>query len=229
MTDAIADVDWERLYGVLSECFKHPDEQFLADVSAGRLESELSEVLEPLDIEIEQGVDETLVPETSAAFDNEYIALFEAFETPYAPVVESPYKEWYDGAGSDGLLNGPPAEDMERRYAAMGIEFPDAYLPDHLALLLEYASNLVDAGTPEQHEAFVRDHFDWIPAFSRLVDEAAAESPFHRRYVGLTEDIFAAIWRQFDIEEPTQSEIDAMVTRVKEGREGVPDEKEFRP
>ncbi|MBS3760055.1 MAG: molecular chaperone TorD family protein [Halodesulfurarchaeum sp.] len=220
--------DWERLYGLLSECFKHPDEQFTEDVSAGRLESELAEAVEPLGVEFELGVDEGLVPETEAAFDNEYIALFEAFETPYAPIVESPYKEWYEGPGSDGLLNGPPAEDMQRRYAAMDIDFPDAYLPDHLALLLEYASILVEAGTPDQHRAFVADHLDWIPAFRRLVEEAAAESQFHRRYVRLTGEIFAQIRNRLDIDDPTTEAIDDMIGRVEQGREGVPDEKEFR-
>lgn len=228
MTENHEDVDWERLYGLLSECFKHPDEQFLEDVREGRLESDLEPVAESLGVEIVQNVDFSLVPDTAAAFDNEYISLFEAFETPYAPVVESPYKEWYDGPAGDGLLEGPPAEDMEQRYAAMDIEFPDAYLPDHLALLLEYASLLAETGTPDQHRAFVADHFDWIPAFRRLVDEAAAESPFHRRYVAITDELLAQIRRRFDIDDPAPAEIDAMINRVEEGWEGVPDEKEFR-
>lgn len=228
MTETTEDVDWKRLYELLSECFKHPDEQFHEDVRAGRLESELEPVAESLGVEIVQNVDFSLVPDTAAAFDNEYIALFEAFETPYAPIVESPYKEWYEGPASDGLLNGPPAEDMERRYAAMDIEFPYAYLPDHLALLLEYASLLVEAGTTEQHREFVAEHFDWIPAFRVLVEEAAAESPFHRRYVTITDELFAQIRNRFDIADPTQAEIDAMINRVEKGQEGVPDEKEFR-
>ncbi len=229
MNEDIAAVDWARLYGLLSECFKHPDDQFLADVSAGRLEAELDELLDPLAVEIEQGVDETLVPETAAAFDNEYISLFEAFETPYAPAVESPYKEWYEGPASGGLLDGPPAEDMEQRYAVIEAEIPDAYMADHLALLLEYASLLVEAGTPEQHRSFVSEHFDWLPAFRELVDEAAADSPFHRRYARLTDEIFGEIRAELDLEDPGRETIETMMTRVEEGTEGVPDEKGFRP
>jgi len=229
MTDTAPDLNWARLYGLLSECYKHPDEQFLADVSDGQLEGELAAAIEPLGVEIEQGVDETLVPETAAAFDNEYIALFEAFETPYAPAVESPYKEWYEGPASGGLLDGPPAEEMEERYATLDIETPDAYLSDHLALLLEYASLLVEAGTPEQHRTFVADHFDWLPAFRELVEAAAADSPFHRRYARLTDEIFKQIRTELGVDQPDQEQIEAMITRVEEGTEGVPEEKEFRP
>lgn len=228
MTQDTEDIEWARLYGLLSECFKHPDDQFREDVAAGRMEAELSEVAEPLGVEVELGVDETLVPETGAAFDNEYIALFEAFETPYAPVVESPYKEWYDGPSGNGLLNGPPAEDMEQRYSTLEAEIPDAYMPDQLALLLEYASILVDVGTPAQHRSFVEDHFDWIPAFQRLVEDAAAESQFHRRYVRITDELFEQIRAELDIPDPNQEMIDAMIERVENGVEGVPDEKGFR-
>lgn len=229
MTQDTEDIEWARLYGLLSECFKHPDDQFREDVAAGRMEAELSEVAEPLGVEVELGVDETLVPETGAAFDNEYIALFEAFETPYAPAVESPYKEWYEGPASGGLLNGPSAENMEQRYASLDVEIPDAYMPDHLALLLEYGSLLVEAGTEDQHRTFVAEHLDWIPAFRELVEDAAAESAFHRRYVRFTDEIFEQIRRELDLEDPDQDTIDAMKKRVEEGSEGAPDEKEFRP
>jgi TorA maturation chaperone TorD len=221
-------VDWARLYALLSECFKHPDEQFLADVQAGRLESELAPLLGELGLEYEQGVDQTVVPETAAAFDNEYISLFEAFETPYAPAAESPYKEWHDAPAAGGLLEGPPADDMRQRYATLDVSVPDAYMDDHLALLLEYASLLVESGTPDQHRAFLAEHLDWIPAFRCLVDEAAAEARFHRRYVSVTDEVLKASRARHGVQEPDQSTVDEMLGRAKTGMEGIPDEKHFR-
>ncbi|MDR5656575.1 molecular chaperone TorD family protein [Halodesulfurarchaeum sp. HSR-GB] len=229
MTEPLEDVDIGRIYGLLSECFKHPDEQFTEDVGAGALEAELEPVAETLDIEYETGVDPDLVPESAAAFDNEYISLFEAFETPYAPAVESPYKEWHEGVAGDGLLDGPPADDMRERYATLDIEIPDAYMPDHLALLLEYASLLVEAGTEEQHRVFVADHLDWLPAFRKLVADAAADAPFHRRYVTVTDAVVRAVRQDLGIEEPDAETVQTMLSRVEDGMEGVPEEKTFRP
>ena len=222
-------IDLGHLYGLLSECFKHPDDRFLADARDGTLEAELRPLLETLDVAYEVGVDETLVPESAATFDNEYISLFEAFEEPYAPVVESPYKAWHDGPGADGLLNGPPAADMRERYAALDAERPDAYQPDHLALLLEYAALLAEEGTAEQHRQFLASHLDWIPALVRLVEEAAAEAPFHRRYVAVTDAALDAVRDEIGVPAPSDDAIEEMIARVREGMDSLPEEKTFRP
>jgi TorA maturation chaperone TorD len=224
-----ASVDYGRLYGLLSECFKHPDDRFLADARDGALEAELRPLLASLDVAYEVGVDETLVPASAAAFDNEYISLFEAFEEPYAPVVESPYKAWHDGPGTDGLLNGPAAGDMRERYASVAVERPDAYQPDHLALLLEYAALVTESGTTEQHKTFLAEHLDWIPALHRLVEAAAADAPFHRRYVEVTADALEAVRNGLGVEEPSDAAVDHMVDRVREGMDSLPEEKSFRP
>ncbi|MDZ7849468.1 MAG: molecular chaperone TorD family protein [Halodesulfurarchaeum sp.] len=213
---------------MLSECFKHPDETFHEDVLEGRLDEEIDATEAELDFELVPRPDVEDVPETAAAFDNEYISLFEAFEQPYAPAIESAYKEWYDGPGSDGLLNGPQAADMRERFETIGISPPASYMPDHLALLLEYASILVENGTEAQHRQFVADHLDWLPAFRRRVENAAAEAPFHRAAVAMTDEAITDVRERIDVAAPTDEEIDAMCDRVDEGTEGVPDEKHFR-
>ncbi|MFW6458818.1 MAG: TorD/DmsD family molecular chaperone [Halodesulfurarchaeum sp.] len=227
MTDS--DPPISRLYAVLSECFKHPDETFHEDVLAGRLDAEFEAVEAELDLELTPRPDIEAVPETAAAFDNEYISLFEALEQPYAPAVESAYKEWYEGPGSDGLLNGPPAEDMRNRFETIGVSPPSAYMADHLALLFEYASILLANGTESQHQVFVEDHLDWLPAFRRRVENAAADAPFHRAAVAMTEDAIASVRDRIDVEQPTEAEIETMLGHVDDGTEGVPDEKGFRP
>jgi TorA maturation chaperone TorD len=217
------------LYSLLSECFKHPNEAFHEDVASGRFDAERDRLLTALerDHSIETPTSE-LVPATRAAFDNEYISLFEAFESPYAPPIESPYKEWHAGADAAGLLGGPPADDMRQRYAAVGAEPPEEYQPDHLALLLEYASVLVESGDSEAYATFLAGHFDWVPAFRLMVDDATADAPFHRRMVRLTDDVLAVERTRLDVPEPERATIETMIDRVAEGMEGLPEEKHFR-
>jgi TorA maturation chaperone TorD len=217
------------LYSLLSECVKHPGETFYEDVAAGRFDAERDRLTSALDFDLPADLPSTdVLPDSRAAFDNEYISLFEAFESPYAPPVESPYKEWHPGAGADGLLDGPPADDMRQRYAALDAAPPAAYQPDHLALLLEYASLLVEGGDEQAYAAFVREHFDWLPAFRRLVADAAADAPFHRRSVAMICTVVAAERARLDVPEPDPATVESMIDRVEGGMDGIPDEKEFR-
>ncbi|ELY68652.1 component of anaerobic dehydrogenase [Natronobacterium gregoryi SP2] len=207
--------EWASLYTFLAECLKHPDEQFYEDVETGRFEMELTELAESLDLDLPAPPDTVeLLPETTAALDSEYISLFEAMETPYAPPIESVYKEWHDGQGSDGLLNGPSAVEMRARYEALDVSPPDAYPADHLALLLEYAAVVVRSGNRDAYESFVRDHFDWLVAFRTLVDDAAASAPFHTYCATLVCDCLEAVRRREGVAGPTDEEVDAMLERA---------------
>ncbi|MDR5673732.1 molecular chaperone TorD family protein [Halalkaliarchaeum sp. AArc-GB] len=217
-----------RCYSLLSECLKHPDETFYEDITAGRFDAEREQLTSGLGLDVETVPTAEQLPDSRAVLDNQYIALFEAFETPYAPPIESPYKEWHGGAGSDGLLGGPPADDMREKYAALGSSPPAAYQPDHLALLLEYASLLVDGSDRDAYETFVRDHLDWLPAFRRLVEDAAAEAPFYRRSVALVCDTVAVERERLDLPEPDAATIAAMLDRVERGMVGMDEQKEFR-
>lgn len=217
-----------QLYSLLSECLKHPDEALHDDIEAGRFDTEREQLTSGLEIDVDAVPSADQLPESRAALDNQYIALFEAFEKPYAPAVESPYKEWHEGAGSDGLLGGPPADDMSRKYAALGVSHPAAYQPDHLALLLEYASLLVENDDRDAYATFVDEHLDWLPAFRRLVEDAAADAPFYRRTVALVCEIVGTERERLGIEDPEPDAIETMIDRVENGIEGMDEEKEFR-
>lgn len=226
--DTYGTTELAQLYSLLSECLKHPDEAFYDDIEAGRFDTEREQLTSGLAIDVDAVPSADQLPDSRAALDNQYIALFEAFEKPYAPPVESPYKEWHEGAGSDGLLGGPPANDMSRKYAALGVSHPAAYQPDHLALLLEYASLFVESNDREAYAAFIRDHLDWLPAFRRLVEGAAADVPFYRRTVALVCDVVATERERVDVPEPKPETVETMVDRVERGIEGMDEEKEFR-
>lgn len=205
---------WAGLYSLLAECLKQPDEQFVAQVADGTLESELRERLASLELDGAVGVDPT-PPETEDApgLNRQYLGVFEAFETPAAPPAESPYKEWYadyDG----GLLGGPAAVEMQQRYDAMGVTPPEQYPADHVALLLEYASLLLEASHDEEFRAFVDEHLDWVPALRRATERAAAEAPFYEWVVGVLDAVLGAHRERIGLPDPSAQAIDEMVGRL---------------
>ncbi|MEF8855273.1 MAG: molecular chaperone TorD family protein, partial [Haloarculaceae archaeon] len=113
-----------------------------------------------------------------------------------------------------GLMGGPPAAEMAQRYGAVGAEFPDAYPADHVALLLEYGSVLLDAGEHEEFAGYVDAHLDWIPAFRLATAGATAEAPFHRWAVTLLDDVVAELRSRLGIDPVETQSARVMVDRV---------------
>ncbi|MFC7045563.1 molecular chaperone [Halobacteriaceae archaeon GCM10025711] len=187
--DEAADT-WADLYSLLAECLKEPTTEFVEEAGSGLLASELDLYAERLDLQLADT--EPPEPEACSRLTREYLALFEGMETPFAPPVESPYEEWYEGAGRTGLLGGPAAADMEQRYERLGVVPSMQYPADHLALLLEYGALLLDAGATDEFDAFATEHFDWVPAFRERVDDAAADAPFYRWVVAVVDDVVSA-------------------------------------
>lgn len=185
---------WASLYTLLAEGFKHPDERFHRDVREGRFAAELARLADTLCVPLPDGPGAPdAVPASRAAFDSAYVALFEGLATPYAPLIESVYRPWHDGPASGGLRSGPAAADMRARYDAIGVSTPDAYAADHLTLLLEYAATLLRAEEDAAYLTFVEQHLDWLPALSRLADDAVAEAPFHRYCVAAVCETVATV------------------------------------
>jgi len=167
MTQRYAD-----LYTVLATCFQHPDDAFVAAVEDGTLATTIEGRAQQLGL--------TAV-ETPPAFERSpqeaYLRTFEAFDGEYAPPAESAYEAWWDG-DKRGILAGPPASDMQRRYEAIDAEVPAAYPADHISLLLEYGGLLLETELFAEYAQFHAEHFDWIPAFRERV-EATSQSPFY--------------------------------------------------
>lgn len=201
---------WADLLVALSNCLREPDEQLVASVEGGELRDVLGDAAAATGLE---DVETDPPPVTSVgALTESYLGLFQAMETPYAPPAESPYKPWYDDRM--GLMGGPPAEEMAKRYAALDVAFPDAYPPDHVAPLLEYGSILLDGGEREEFAGHVDTHLDWVPALRLATEGAATEAPFHRWAVALLDDVLAALRSQLGLEPVADGEARAMVGRV---------------
>lgn len=202
---------WRDLHVVLAAGLRHPDRQLPEDVDGGVYARELTDVANDIGIEDALGIDPPAVE--GRDFTEDYVALFEAARTPYAPPAESPYREWYRSRDG-GLMGGPPAGDMRDRYRAIGAEIPEAYPADHVALQLEYGSFLLEADEHEEYRAFVADHLDWLPAFARATEAAAAEAPFHRWVVSLTATTFGIVRDRLEIADPTDETVGRMLDRI---------------
>lgn len=182
-------------YELLSECYKEPSLPFAADVASGRLEAALRRVFEALALPPVAGL--TVAASAQAVLERltrEYHTLFSVPSLEhYVLPVESAFKNW--SAGSllldvpvTGLIMGPPAADMLRRYAARHLTVPRAFKdwPDHLALLLEYGARVCRAQELAEWHDFVRTHLDrWVEAFRDEV-WAKSTSPFYRAVTAAT-------------------------------------------
>lgn len=159
---------YANLYAVLAMCFQHPDDQFIETVEDGTLAATVDEYARRLGLTAVESP-----PEFEGSPQEAYLRTFEGFEGGgYAPPAESVYRPWWDGTDR-GILSGPPAHDMERRYEAVDIETPAAYPADHVALELEYASLLLDYGADEEYVAFAETRLDWVPEFRERIERTS--------------------------------------------------------
>ena len=201
---------WEKLQAILANCLRHPDEALERAIEDGSLHADLAETMAAV------GLDAPSPPPTVADRDltEDYEALFGAFRTPFAPPAASPYKEWFEDH-EGGLMEGPPAKAMERRYAAMDAAVPEAYPADHVALELEYASILTEADELDELASFLHSELDWLDAFRQLVGEAAAEAPFHRWAVDVLVLVADRLRVELDVPQPTDEAVDRMASRAR--------------
>jgi DMSO reductase family type II enzyme chaperone len=123
----------------------------------------------------------------------EYNRLFVGPGRPQAPPYESFYRDKW------GLVMGPAARDVERRYAEAGLAMaPDHHdLPDHVATELGFMAYLAMQEAEARDEErqiwlrrerlFLRDHLSvWLPLLCRRVKEASRH-PFYTALAELTE------------------------------------------
>lgn len=109
------------------------------------------------------------------------------FSGPVAEVSleESVYKPWttdpaHPFAGKTGLVCGEPAAHMAEVLAEFGltVDPSDPRPPDHLAVLLEFLSFLIEQGSDDDVRSFCSDHFDWLEDLQRAGTEKKAGAFF---------------------------------------------------
>ncbi|MBI5038602.1 MAG: molecular chaperone TorD family protein [Nitrospirae bacterium] len=192
------------VYAMLSECFKEPCVEFAEDVATGRLYELIAEGLKRLDIPVLPDVIKGLrgdnlmmgpmegpVIGKDEAILNIYHRLREAYYSLFFPLyvvpVESVYKAWKEGKDEKGYIMGDPAIEMKKRYGMAGIEIPEIYkdTPDHIFLLLEYASLLCENLEEESRAGFVSGHLDWVEDLRNDIYKYS-ESHFYRAVADVT-------------------------------------------
>ncbi|MDR2167814.1 MAG: molecular chaperone TorD family protein [Clostridiales bacterium] len=112
---------------------------------------------------------------------------------PLVEPIESLYKAWTTDpscesplANQKGYLMSDWACHMEALFEKSGLEIPPqfAHCPDHLVLLLEFASILVEQADGLALLKFARHHFDWL---EDLCEAARAKNapPLYQDLYGL--------------------------------------------
>ncbi|MFW6018139.1 MAG: TorD/DmsD family molecular chaperone [Halapricum sp.] len=204
-------VAWSDALVGLSNCLRHPDRE-VRDVLEDDPEA-LVELLERVGVAADRPV-----AVDGRDLTEDYEGLFGAFATPFAPPAASPYKQWY--GDRSGLMGGPPASAMARRYEAIDATVPEAYPPDHVALQLQYASLLAEAGEWDELAAFVETELDWIDAFAVLVEKAAADAPLHRWCIDQLVATVERLREELDVSGPDRERIERMIDRAGSHAEG---------
>ena len=183
------------LYSALSECYKEPTLKFAEDVINRNLYNTIENGFRLLEI--------PLLPETLKGIENgyssrgeegiieEYCNLKEDYYSLFFPLyvvpVESVYKEWVDGKNMKGYIMGEPAIEMKKRFNMLEIDLPEIYkdTPDHISLLLEYASLLSEYLPREGRIDFVLNHLDWLDDMRNDVFKYT-DSSFYRSVADIT-------------------------------------------
>jgi DMSO reductase family type II enzyme chaperone len=190
-----------QLYAALAQAFRKPEavaeedgEDSLAQVLKRAALAVDAQALGPI---AEELIGSLEIPEDQAeqalrTLEIEYNRLFVGPGRPQAPPYESVYRD------SRGLVMGPAAREVERRYAEAGLALaPDHHdLPDHVATELGFMACLAMQEAEAQGEdalawldrerTFLRDHLTvWLPRFCQRVREAS-QHPFYAALAELT-------------------------------------------
>ena len=152
--------------------------------------------------EIPKQVQDDSNNDRESVFSGEIISVYQKLKADYHSLffplyvvpVESVYKEWSTTddvtggmKGEKGFIMGDPAVEMINRYRMAGIEIPQTYkdIPDHIAILLEYASLLCENIKREDRASFVSGHLDWVTELHNDIYKYS-ESNFYRAVADIT-------------------------------------------
>lgn len=158
----------DTLYGlfqVTASLYQSPREAFQDDLQSHRLGHVLRELAEMLDMPCPafQALD-------LATLQTRYVALFLSHP---AGIVAPPYATY----ALDGCLFGPSMRDLETFFLKHGFSLQDSWrdMPDHIALLAEAASLLLDNDQKEVALELIERFL--VPWFNRYADAVAAAEP----------------------------------------------------
>lgn len=175
-----------ELFGLLSSFWQPPDERFWINLNDGTLDKEISTFAQqagftPLQSNADRFRQDLLPLKTLQLF---YLRCFVGIGQQTALPVESVYKKWTTDptarlsiAGSTGYLLGDSALHAQYLLNHYQLQIPSDYrmMPDHLLLLLELLSFLLENRPSEESHLFLNQHFDWLDSFGNAMNELPIE------------------------------------------------------
>ena len=183
-----------EVYLLLSEAYKEPSAQFVAE------QSDIVKFLSGAFAELEYDLPcllyenwPALAPDISSAVAAHRRSFLFPVQSRIVP-VESVYRRWtcdataeVPFAGEKGLLMSDHALHMNTLYASYGITIPPGYraMPDHICLELEFAAFLLEKKETGRYFLFLKEHLDWLDELA--TDAEKQDLPaYYRQVVKLT-------------------------------------------
>ena len=181
-----------ELFGLLSAFWQPPDQEFWNNLAAGAVDQELGYFSKQAgydrSLSLAPSFRETLPP--LAAIQYFYLRCFVGIGKQAVLPIESVYKKWTTDpsarlpiAGETGYLMGDPALHVQYLINQYGLQIPPDYrmMPDHLVLLLELTSVLLEQRSPEEARLFLSQHLDWLKPFEKALDCVETENEHDRQ------------------------------------------------
>ena len=177
------------VYALLSSAYSFPDESFYGDAKDGQLAEQLAGALSQLPYRLRTSDLSWKLPDTYDEMQSEYIRLFQigGRRGPPCPLH----------AGHYTRDRSRTLQNLIRFYNYFGFRVMECVMPDHLAVQLEFMSELASGGVAEEASSqraqrdFLQNHLGWTETLWGRV-ATAGPHPFYRSLTALTARLIAA-------------------------------------
>ena len=183
-----------EVYLLLSEAFKQPTEQFIAEQPpmVDFLARSFQQLGHDLPGDLYENWPALLpdLPSATAAYRQSFLFPVHSRVLP----VESVYRRWTSDASAEvpfaaekGLLLSDHALHMKDLYETFGITIPEEYesMPDHLCLELEFAALLLEHDEESKYGMFLAEHLNWLDELAGDAEQQAIPT-YYRQLIKLT-------------------------------------------
>lgn len=166
------------LLNIFVNFFVYPEQEFCEMVYRGRLDSEIEALGQQAGLPLKTKF-QALAPSYE-----EWVLLYNrcflGVEKPFALPVESIYKAWTEDEtfqvpfkNQKGYLMGDSALHVQHILESFGLDIPPEYnmMPDHLVILLDLLTFLLNQNLETEAQQLIQDHFDWLPDLQKAIKE----------------------------------------------------------
>ena len=190
--DSLGNIEVKKeIYLNLAEFLNEPDAKHYNLLVTGKFEEIMQELFIKANYQYPKQVSFTNIFENEDEMQEAYFNCISGHVKSTTLPVESCFKPWTTDNESDmynlkGYLLGDSAEHVKYLFGHYNLELPTEFLsaPDHLILLLEFLSFLIERRSNDEVVQFLIDHFDWLPELQRRLAETT-ECLFYQNLITL--------------------------------------------